>query len=227
MKRLVIVWVGLGLGFLAGCKKGAEAPPPSEENAAEQEAATAGDDSEAPPPAEEKLVVTDELMNRFLDYWEKSLESTQTALKDLGEMAKEAKEKGGATGEAHAMVGSNAIAERAEAQHEALLKQYNLTEFQVGELQALVTGIGAQLLIAKQTKPDEMIAQLRKAAANAPPEEKAETERQIAELEKSFAEQKTFKEQREQYGDAAVDIALKHQDRILKIHEKAFGVRLK
>ena len=226
MKRLVIVWVGLGLGFLAGCKK--ETPPSDTGDTAAEEAAMVGDEADAPPPPEEeKLVVTDELMTRFLDYWEKSLQSTQTAIKDLDTVAKEAEAKGGATGAAHAMVGSNSISERAEAQHDALLKQYNLTEFQVGELQGLVTGIGAQLLLAKQTNTDQMLDQMRKAAANAPPDQKAEAQQQLAELEKAFADQKAFKDQREQYGDAAVDTALKHQDRILQIHEKAFGIRLK
>lgn len=231
MKRLFVAM--LCLGALAACKK--EAPPPAAENTqaeanAEPEGDVApparGDDDDAPKPpeGEEKLVVNEDILTRFLTYWDKSLDAAHEAMNDLGKAAQEADQKGGAMGAAHAMQASNSISERMETKRAALLKEYNLTEYQARELQDLCGGMGAQLAIVKQGGLEAMVANMKKQLAALPPDQQAASKKQVEELEKTVNEQKNFSDLRQRFGDDAVNIALKHQDEIVRVQQKAFGV---
>lgn len=227
MKRVAVTVLCLAASL--GCKK--EEPT----SAPKDEAVMKAPEQDAPPPepepeaaADAKLVVTDELMVRFMGYWEKSIAQSHQRMKEIAEVSKRADEKGGTMGAAHALQGANSIAERAEAQHDALLKEYDLTEEQVRELQGLATSLGASLYMQKQANSEQMIADMHKSLAeakDAPPEQLAAAKKQVQDLETMLRAQATFQTQRKEYGDAAVDVALKHKDQLLELQERAYGTR--
>ena len=131
---------------IAGCSKKKNEAPVAAQAAAPVRHPAMDDDDDAPKQLdapEEKFEINEDVVKRYLTYWQRNIEVSHRALKDISHANKEAERKGGMVGVAHALGNGEAIEERAEAQHDALLDLYGFTEYQVRELSQLMRHVAA------------------------------------------------------------------------------------
>jgi len=226
-KALLLATLALSLH----CSKGSsgKAPPAQAAPPAAKEAA-----AETPPPAEPepaaeepKLEITEGRVTRYVAYMTDWIPAQRAIQQQYGtDFARIDKEKGlKQTGDA---LGSIQKAQKAadEAERTSLAKA-GLSKEEVAAVgPAVGEVITARLIYGQQEGGMKaMVKQMQDAVAKLPADQRADAEKQVAEMTKGLDDLKTAKEARQKYGDPAVDAILKHEVELTALWKQSMGAK--
>ncbi len=202
------------------CKKEQPAQPGAQPSAPtaqapSQPAAAPSDDGEP-----KELKIDDDVVNRYLSYWDQHMELMRQISSEVDTTLKELDEKGQVQGSVQALNRAQEIERKLDTQSAKLRKEFRFDEQQVETLQDFFGTLAVNLQISRDIPVEQMVTGLRAQLAQMPAEQRAAAEQEIAQLESEFKTQSELRELRSEYGDAAVDAALKHKDRIIAMQEK-------
>jgi hypothetical protein len=212
--------LGLGLSLLltlsVGCHKsseGAAAPAP----APQVEPKTAPQPSAAAPAADtaDETAMPASKAKDYLVYQAKLVDAMHNvAAKETEVGKKQADGKyEGAIGTARALNDMSAMAHAVTDPLEAARKQTGMTEDEATGLQEIAVQVYQRAAVRKQIAGQ--VAEMEKAVAQAPPDQRASAEQNLAELKTTQASVLELKEMREKYGAAVVDAMIAHEAEIV------------
>lgn len=246
MRRLSLALVALSL--FAACKKDAPSAESNEPGTAQDAEALEGrtknpaagesggteaqaqDDLAQDAPGERagKLEVTEDVMTRFVAYWERELATMEQVIKEMEKSTQQLESEGEGVGSAiRAVDRTTEISERWEKERRKLIAASGFTEDQIEYLRDLVTDVATpRLLVVKGADQEKLVEQLRKSIAGMPEEARAEAQQQIDEMEKGLEELRNATDARKDYGDTAVDAVIKHEAKLLPLYEKMLKTAL-
>jgi hypothetical protein len=214
--------LGLGLSLLltlsVGCHKsseGAAAPAPAP--APQVEPNTAPQPSAAAPAADtpDETAIPASKAKDYLVYQAKLGEAMHNgAAKETEVGKKQADGKyEGAIGTARALNDMSAMAHAVNDPLDAARKQTGMTEDEATGLQEIAVQVYQRAAVRKQIA--DQVAEMEKAVAQAPPDQRASAEHNLAELKTAQAGVLELKEMREKYGAAVVDAMIAHEAEIV------------
>ena len=180
-----------------------------------QPAAAPSDDGEP-----KELKIDDDVVNRYLSYWDQHMELMRQISSEVDTTLKELDAKGQVQGSVQALNRAQEIERKLDTQSAKLRKEFRFDEQQVETLQDFFGTLAVNLQISRDIPVEQMVTGLRAQLAQMPADQRAAAEQEIAQLESEFKAQSELRELRSEYGDAAVDAALKHKDRIIAMQEK-------
>jgi hypothetical protein len=198
----------------SACKKEPPAPPGATPPTAAPTAAAEPDDAAG------RIVITDEVVNRYLSYWDQNMQLVQRVIQEVDQTVKEAEAKGEVRGGVHALSRAQDIERRLERDSEKLRREFRFTQGEVEQLQDFFSQLAVNLQLAKELPVAQMIAGMREQLQAVPADQRAEAEREISRLEADLEARSELRELRQAYGDRSVDTALGHKDRILKMQQR-------
>ena len=202
------------------CKKEQPAQPGAQPSApaaqAPSQPAAAPSDDGAP----KELKIDDDVVNRYLSYWDQHMELMRQISSEVDTTLKELDAKGQVQGSVQALNRAQEIERKLDTQSAKLRKEFRFDEQQVETLQDFFGTLAVNLQISRDIPVEQMVTGLRAQMAQMPADQRAAAEQEIAQLESEFKAQSELRELRSEYGDAAVDAALKHKDRIIAMQEK-------
>lgn len=222
MRVHITAALAASLLFAAGCKKEQPAPgeaPKVEEKKAEartkpqvEDEAPAQDQGDAP-----EVKLTADHVEKYAKYSEAF---TPVALKYAADT--QAAGKKGTTGIAE--LGD--LKAKFEAEEAALRKTHGLTEAETKELNEAVGSVVDMRRMWKQGGGDKMIDDMKAAQAKVPPEQKAEFDEQLKNIERGLKKMRDAEEARAEYGNEVVDAIVKHEDAFATQREQVLKAAL-
>lgn len=203
-----------------GCKKEQSSQAEGQAPRTETSAAQAPSQPAAPVEQRQELVINDDVVDRYLAYWDKYMELMRQVSAEVDTTLKELQQKGEVQGSMQALHRAQQIERKLTEQSASLRREYRFEENEVDTLQDFFTTLGVNLQLMRDMPVEQMLNGLRAQLSQVPAEQRAQAEQEIAQLEEDFKAQSELRDLREQYGDAAVDAALKHKDRIAAMQDK-------
>lgn len=239
MRPLVAVLAGLSLS--AACSKSSSSSassqaPSSVANAAPATAAAAETaPSAGPRPAaeveERKEVVTEALVEKYLVYLKEVVPARAATLQKLGdEWGHIEKEKGLRQG-VDAIRASEKYQKAFEELEQRSRAKAGLSDEEVRRASSAVDDVTLPRMLLKEHGMEAQLAametQMKAALAQLPPEQRAEAEKELKETSESLKKTRESTEAREKYGDAVVEVILKHEAEFVALQKQAMGVEAK
>lgn len=216
MKRVLIV--AAAALALAGCNKKNNPEPESTEQAASAGTETADADADASEAAsedeEEKPHIDAEVVRKYGVYLQGLIAEQKKAIEEIEKLERE---KAGAV---KSFSKSIALTERFDAAEKKLEKDSGLSEAQILAMQDLLGSV----VLARSLVNEEALAgvrELRKQIAAMPADQRAEAEKNVAEMEKGIREMRDAKEARERWGDAAVDAVIAEEKTLIAMWKES------
>ena len=205
------------------CKK--EQPPAAgDESAAETEVVA---EQAQPPEAageEAPLVINEDVVNRYMAMWSQHQELVKQVASEVDQTLKELKEKGELTGTLHALRRAQEIETRLKKDEAKLRREFRFEERDVERLQDFFGQLSSSLQLTRSLPAEKLIADMRAQLQSLPEENRAEAQKEVDQMEADFKAQRELQSLRAQFGDAAVDAALEHEDEILKMQERQLQI---
>jgi hypothetical protein len=198
---------------LAGCQKekvDASAPPPGRLGVPEVDDRDEG-------VASGPYVITPDLLDRYVRYQRKMIDTYTASLKEL----RSAPGKADASRVPPAVLARSRpdilaiIRKQSEAQ--ATARQFaQLSERDVAETERVVSDVISRRFYAKNLKQDEAIKEMEEMKALLPAEHQREFDKSLQEMRRQREETTKLLDERKQYGDANVDLVLTREEELTK-----------
>lgn len=234
-RPLVAVLAGLSLS--AACSKSssssASAPTaPSGSSAAPPKAVAVEPAPSAAAAVEErKEAVTEALVEKYLVYLKEVVPARAATLQKLGdEWGHIEKEKGLRQG-VDAIRASEKYQKAFEELEQRSRAKAGLSDEEVRRASSAVDDVTLPRMLLKEHGMEAQLAametQMKAALAQLPPEQRAEAEKELKETSESLKKTRESTEAREKYGDAVVEVILKHEAEFVALQKQAMGVEAK
>lgn len=209
----------------AACSKEPKAPPAPPPEPPKADLAQTPPEPPPPAPEEKKIQITEPLVAKYTAYLQEVVAAHQALMTEYGkDVQRIDKEKG-------VKQGVDAIASAGKVQKavdEAEQKARAKAGLDLAEIDALRPAVGDVILprlaykdTAKQA--DDIEKQMKAQLAKLPADQRAEAEKQMAEMLKGMRSLGNATEARQKYGDDAVEAILKHEAELVPLFKQGLG----
>jgi hypothetical protein len=212
-----------------GCHKDSQAS--SDEASEEQAQAQAQEEEaaqqEAEPEPEKPIVVTNDMIDKYLAYQKQSLANYQEMMKDLKsyDAKADAGDYKGAFGTmAGIKDGMNLIQKQADAEEKAR-KSVGLSEREIDQVRGLVSDVIARRQLMMSMNLSEQVKQLEKMRDSLPADQRKDLQASIDSMKQQQKEVTELADARKEYGDASVEAVLSREKDLTESYQawmKAF-----
>ncbi len=208
------------------CSKGSKAPPAPPPEPAKEDLAQKPPEP-PPPPAEEKkkIEITEPLVAKYTVYLQEVVSAHKALLTEYGKDVERIDKETGVKQGVDALA---SVSKVQKAVDEAEQKARAKAGLDLAEIDALRPAVGDVILprlaykdAAKQA--DDLEKQMKAQLAKLPADQRAEAEKQMAEMLKGMRSLGNATEARQKYGDDAVEAIIKHEAELIPLFKQGLG----